>query len=504
MRALVSVYNKQGVADFLKKIQHEIDLEVIATDGTYFHLNKNGVKVINLSSITNFPEILNGRVKSLHPSIYGGILFNRKIKDHQDEINDLNIKEIDLVICNLYPFKEIISKEDFIHEEAIENIDIGGVSMIRAAAKNYSDVLVITDPSDYDLVLNKIIDSSISENERSGFAKKAFNYTADYDFQIAKYFEPSEKNSVESLLNYKIQFKEDLRYGENPHQKGSIYSFKDSKFGIANSRQLNGKEMSYSNYLDADSAFLVSNSFDKNCVSIIKHTNPCGLSVNDNQLQAFNDAVKGDPISAFGGIIGFNSELTLEVAELISQSFYEVIIAPSYNELALNKLKEKKSIRIIQAEYQSEAKPLVRSISGGILIQSSNLIDNYEFKYVTKKQPSKTQIEDMIFSWKLASFIKSNAIVLAKNNTLIGMGAGQPNRLMSVKIAGEVAGEESEGSVLASDAFFPFSDAVEMAVDLGVNCIVQPGGSINDEKVIDVANNNNISMVFTEQRRFLH
>ncbi len=504
MRALVSVYNKQGIADFLKKIQHEIGLEVIATDGTYLHLEKNGVKVINLSSITNFPEILNGRVKSLHPSIYGGILFNRKIKDHQDEINNLNIKEIDVVICNLYPFKEVISKKDFIHKEAIENIDIGGVSMIRAAAKNYADVLVITDPSDYGLIINKVIESSISEKERSEFAKKAFDYTADYDFQIAKYFEPAEKSNVEALLNYELQFKEDLRYGENPHQKGSIYSFKDSKFGIANSKQLNGKDMSYSNYLDADSAFITSNSFDKNCVSIIKHTNPCGLSVNDNQLQAFNNALKGDPVSSFGGIIGFNSELTLEVAELICESFYEVVVAPSYNELALNRLKEKKSIRVIQAEYQSEPKPIVRSISGGILIQSSNLIDNFEFKYVTKKQPSRTQIEDMIFSWKLTSFIKSNAIVLVKNNTLIGMGAGQPNRLMSVKIAGEIAGEESKGSVLASDAFFPFPDAVEMAVDFGVSCIVQPGGSINDEKVIDVANNNNISMVFTEQRRFLH
>ncbi|MBM01625.1 MAG: bifunctional phosphoribosylaminoimidazolecarboxamide formyltransferase/inosine monophosphate cyclohydrolase [Chloroflexi bacterium] len=504
MRALVSVYNKQGIADFLKKIQHEIGLEVIATDGTYLHLEKNGVKVINLSSITNFPEILNGRVKSLHPSIYGGILFNRKIKDHQDEINNLNIKEIDVVICNLYPFKEVISKKDFIHKEAIENIDIGGVSMIRAAAKNYADVLVITDPSDYGLIINKVIESSISEKERSEFAKKAFDYTADYDFQIAKYFEPAEKSNVEALLNYELQFKEDLRYGENPHQKGSIYSFKDSKFGIANSKQLNGKDMSYSNYLDADSAFITSNSFDKNCVSIIKHTNPCGLSVNDNQLQAFNNALKGDPVSSFGGIIGFNSELTLEVAELICESFYEVVVAPSYNELALNRLKEKKSIRVIQAEYQSEPKPIVRSISGGILIQSSNLIDNFEFKYVTKKQPSRTQIEDMIFSWKLTSFIKSNAIVLVKNNTLIGMGAGQPNRLMSVKIAGEIAGEESKGSVLASDAFFPFPDAVEMAVDFGVSCIVQPGGSINDERVIDVANNNNISMVFTEQRRFLH
>ncbi len=322
MRALVSVYNKEGISDFLKKIQNEIDLEVIATGGTFLHLEENGVEVMNLSSITNFPEILDGRVKSLHPNIYGGILFNRKIKDHHDEINNLNIKGIDMVICNLYPFSEVISKDNFLHEEAIENIDIGGPSMIRAAAKNYSDVLVITDPNDYGPILNRIINSDVTEDERYEFAKKAFSHTSNYDAQIVRYFEPQERKTIETLLNDELEFKKNLRYGENPHQKGSIYSFKDSNYGIANSNQLNGKEMSYSNFLDADSAFLTANSFEENCVSIIKHTNPCGLSVNDSQLEAFNNAVKGDPISAFGGIIGFNTEVTLEVAELINQSFY--------------------------------------------------------------------------------------------------------------------------------------------------------------------------------------
>ena len=504
MRALVSVYNKKGISDFLKKIQDEIDLEVIATGGTFLHLEENGVEVINLSSITNFPEILGGRVKSLHPNIYGGILFNRKVKDHQNEIDNLGINEIDIVICNLYPFSEVISNDNFLHEEAIENIDIGGSAMIRAAAKNYSDVLVITDTNDYSFILNKIINSDITEDERHEFAKKAFRYTSNYDAQIARYFEPQDKKNIETLLNNELEFEKKLRYGENPHQKGSVYSFRDSNSGIANSSQLNGKEMSYSNFLDADSAFLTANSFEENCVSIIKHTNPCGLSVNDSQIEAFNNAVKGDTISAFGGIIGFNTELTLEVAELINQSFYEIIVAPSYNESALNKLKEKKSLRVIQAKYHLKPMPILKSISGGLLVQTDNLIDDFELNYVTERRPNQDQIKDIIFSWKLVSFVKSNAIVLVKDRTLIGMGAGQPNRLMSVKIAGEVAGDESTNSVLASDAFFPFPDAVKMAVDLGVNCIVQPGGSVNDEKVINVANDNDISMIFTKQRRFLH
>ncbi len=504
MRALVSVYNKEGISGFLKKIQDEIDLEVIATGGTFLHLEKNGVEVTNLSLITNFPEILDGRVKSLHPNIYGGILFNRKIKDHHDEINNLSIKGIDMVVCNLYPFSEVISKDNFLHQEAIDNIDIGGPSMIRAAAKNYSDVLVITDPNDYGPIVNKIINSEVTEDERYKFAKKAFSNTSNYDAQIARYFEPQEKKTIETLLNNELEFKKNLRYGENPHQKGSIYSFKDSNSGIANSSQLNGKEMSYSNFLDADSAFLTANSFEENCVSIIKHTNPCGLSVNDSQLEAFNNAVKGDPISAFGGIIGFNTELTVEVAKLINQSFYEIIVAPSYSKSALSKLKEKKSLRVIQAKYHLKPRSVVKSISGGLLVQTDNLIDDFELSYVTERQPNEDQIKDIIFSWKLASFVKSNAIVLVKDRTLIGMGAGQPNRLMSVKIAGEVAGDESVSSVLASDAFFPFPDAVKMAVDLGINCIVQPGGSVNDEKVINVANDNDISMIFTKQRRFLH
>ena len=314
----------------------------------------------------------------------------------------------------------------------------------------------------------------------------------------------AEAEELPDSLTISLKKVTGLRYGENPHQKGSIYSFKDSNSGIANSSQLNGKEMSYSNFLDADSAFLTANSFEENCVSIIKHTNPCGLSVNDSQLEAFNNAVKGDPISAFGGIIGFNTELTVEVAKLINQSFYEIIVAPSYSKSALSKLKEKKSLRVIQAKYHLKPRSVVKSISGGLLVQTDNLIDDFELSYVTERQPNEDQIKDIIFSWKLASFVKSNAIVLVKDRTLIGMGAGQPNRLMSVKIAGEVAGDESVSSVLASDAFFPFPDAVKMAVDLGINCIVQPGGSVNDEKVINVANDNDISMIFTKQRRFLH
>jgi len=499
MRILVSVSDKTNISDFLIGLQNIEDCEIISTAGTSSHLLSNGISVEKLSDYTNFPEILGGRVKSLHPKIYGGILFNRDIPDHKTQIQELDIKPIDMVICNLYPFQEVIAEDRTLLGDAIENIDIGGPSMIRAAAKNFESVVVLVDPNDYGTVLENLRKGSLLSEARMSLAQKAFQHVSNYDSAISNYLNKEEG------LRLNLKFKGDLRYGENPHQKGSIYSYELDDSGVVNSLQLNGKEMSYSNYLDADSAFKVANSFGQHCVTIVKHSNTCGLSQKKNQLDAFKAAFEGDSLSAFGGIVGFNSEVSLDVAKLINETFFEIIVAPSFNPEALKELKSKKSLRLLKVKSSDTQHKSIKSISGGLIVQSNNLIDeSFKFSVVTDKKPTLLELNDINFAWKTCSFIKSNAIALVKDMTLVGMGAGQPNRLMSVKIAGEIAGDDSIGSVLASDAFFPFEDALEQAVKLGIKAVVQPGGSINDKKIIDSANKHQISMVFTGQRRFLH
>ena len=499
MRILISISDTKGIATFLKKLATYIsEIEIIATSGTNKYLKSHKINSIEISEYINFPEILNGRVKSLHPKIFGGILSRKNVKSHNNELKKYNIKKFDMVICNLYQFEKIINSNNFRKEEAIENIDIGGASILRAAAKNYSDVVVISDPLDYDSVLNCIAKNKLNEKIRKNLASKAFDLLSDYDNKVANYL--SDNKSLKTNVSQKLN---KLRYGENPHQSGYI-QINETENGIANSILISGKEMSYNNYLDADIAFNSTNNFNENCVSIVKHTNICGLSINSNQLRAFNDAVKGDPVSAYGGILGFNSLLEEDVAKEIIKSFFEIVIAPNFSHQALEILKKRKNLRILKAKYSPSNQLYYRSISGGLLAQSQNLDDKYDLKVVTKNKPSDKQLEDLKFAWKLCLFIKSNAIILVKNKTLIGMGAGQPNRIMSVKIAGEVAGEESNGCIMASDAFFPFPDSIIKASDLGIKCIIQPGGSINDSDVIDEANNRGISMIFTNQRRFTH
>tara|TARA_B100000941_G_scaffold56062_1_gene36433 strand:- start:3783 stop:5282 length:1500 start_codon:yes stop_codon:yes gene_type:complete len=499
MKILISISNTSGIVSFIKKLTNFYsEIEIIATSGTSKYLKENDVYSLEISDYIDFPEILNGRVKTLHPKIFGGILSKKNSKNHDKELKKYNISKIDMVICNLYQFEKIINSNKFNNEEAIENIDVGGASILRAAAKNYHDVIVISDPSDYESVLNSISGNTLNIDVRKKLASKVFNYLSDYDNKVAKYLENNKDTTI--IKNEKLS---KLRYGENPHQIGYIQKNESLK-GIANSTLISGKEMSYNNYLDADIAFNATNSFKKNCVSIVKHSNICGLSINFNQLNAFKDAVSGDPVSAYGGILGFNSLLEEEVSCEIVKSYFEIVIAPEFSIKALEILKKRKNLRILQATYSAPNQLYYRSISGGMLAQSQNLDEKYDLKVMTQNFPTNQQLEDLKFAWKLCSFVKSNAIILAKNNTLLGMGAGQPNRVMSVKIAGEVAGEKSIDSVMASDAFFPFKDSIIKASDLGVKCIIQPGGSINDHKVIDEANKKGISMIFTNQRRFTH
>ena len=499
MRILVSVSNKTGLVNLINELLiYYPELEIISTSGTCEYLKKNNINAIEVSEYTSFPEILNGRVKSLHPKIFGGILSKTSSSDHKNDLIQHNIKKFDIVVCNLYEFEKVINSNNYTHSEAMENIDIGGSAILRAAAKNYSELIVLSDPTDYKQSLELIIKDKVNESFKKYLASKVFRFLANYDNNISNYLNDSDE------INFpkNIEFKK-LRYGENPHQKGYIYS-NNFEGGIANSKIIAGKEMSYNNYLDSDVAFLSSNNFDKNCVSVVKHTNVCGLSVNKKQIIAFRDAVKGDPISSYGGILGFNSEVEEEVSKEIVKSFFEIIVAPKYSNESLNILKSKKNLRIIESKYKNSDELYFRSISGGLLAQSQNILQGYDQRIVTEKKPNEKQFVDLKFAWDLCSFVKSNSILLVKNKTLLGMGAGQPNRIKSVQIAGEVAGIESNGSILASDAFFPFPDSIIKAYDLGVKCIIQPGGSINDNEVIKEANNREISMIFTGQRRFTH
>ena len=499
MRILVSLSDKTGIVDFINKlIIRYPDIEIISTSGTSKYLKENNFNVTDIDKYTSFPEILNGRVKTLHPKIFGGILSKRDSSSHKEEIKKHSIKNIDMVICNLYQFEKVINANDFKHDDAIENIDIGGSSILRAAAKNYSDLIVIMDPDDYDFIADCLVKNKLDETIRKKLASKVFNFLSNYDKQISKYLSSNNDLEFPQDLTY-----ENLRYGENPHQLGILLK-KNLDYGIANSRILSGKKMSYNNYLDADVAFLSSHSFEKNCVSIVKHSNVCGLSIDNNQAKAFKKALEGDPISSYGGILGFNTEVNPEAAKQIIKNFFEIIVAPKFSKESLEILKTKKNLRIIESKFKESEDLFFRSISGGLLAQSQNIIEDYNFKIVSENKPDKQQLIDLKFAWDLSSFIKSNSILLVKDKTLLGMGAGQPNRVMSVKIAGAVAGKKSNGSVLASDAFFPFTDSVIKADELGVKCIIQPGGSINDEDVINEANDRDIVMIFTNQRRFTH
>jgi len=510
--ALVSVSDKDGLDTLIEYLDNN-NTKIISTGGTAKYIERLGIEVHRVSDLTNFPEIMNGRVKTLNPLIYGGIL-NRPGID--DEIqNEFGINNIDLIIVNLYPFEQTVTKENATEEDAIENIDIGGPSMIRASAKNFYSKTIVTDPEDYEIVIDELKnnDHSISYSMRKELALKAFKTTAVYDDRIQSYFQIDTDNSLPDTLLLRLTKKNDLRYGENPHQQAGLYSHQVlNNQSLTDANIFQGKALSYNNFLDANSALRCSQEFKDPCCVIVKHVNPCGVAIADNINEAYKKAFETDPESAFGGVIAVNRTVDQEFAiHLINNQFLEVMIAPAYDDAAIEAFKEKENIRVISVEdYQKNNIDFqIQAIDGGFLIQEDDqqMVEKGNLKVVTTKQPNENQLEDLMFAWKVAKYVKSNAIVFARNLQTIGIGAGQMSRVNSAKIASlkaAAANLDTTGAVMASDGFFPFSDSIQMASDNGIGSIIQPGGSIKDQEVIDEANNKNISMVFTGMRHFRH
>jgi phosphoribosylaminoimidazolecarboxamide formyltransferase/IMP cyclohydrolase len=511
-RALISVSDKRNIKELAKFLISQ-NIEIISTGGTYRTLKENNFQVIEVSQFTGFPEILDGRVKTLNPKIHSGILYKRNNKEHKKTMEDLQLQDIDLVIVNLYPFEETISKDHFTFDEAIENIDIGGPTLIRAAAKNFKDVIVLVDPNDYNTFICEIREKGfIDEKLRFSFARKAFSHTAYYDAIIANYFNSLCNEKFPEELTLPAKLTQILRYGENPHQEAALYKKLTSHkiIGIPEAKQLNGKELSFNNIVDIDGAINLNREFiGSNFCSIIKHTNPCGAAIGKTLLEAFEKALDGDPLSAFGGIVCFNGKIDKELAQTLKKIFFEVIIAPSFDAEALDILKEKKNLRLIEFPINNSSdKTLleVKHITGGYLLQDEDkkTIDEDKLEIPTLKKPNKMELEALLFAWKIVKHVKSNAIVITDNNSLIGVGAGQMSRIDSTKIAISKSRKDLKGKVMASDAFFPFRDCVDEAALHGITAIIQPGGSIRDKEVIEAANEHGIAMVFTNMRHFKH
>ena len=513
MRALVSVFDKTGIVEFGKKLV-DSGFELISTGGTHRTLaEEGGLPVQQVSDVTGSPEILDGRVKTLHPVIHGGILARRDLPAHISELEAHGIGPIDLVVGNLYPFAETISNPAVTMEDALENIDIGGPTMLRAAAKNFPSVAVVVDPNDYEWVAEKLSSNGLTEGERRTLAAKAFQHVAQYDATVAGYL-TEEASATESLpVNLDLSFSQvaTLRYGENPHQQGALYVPTGSQSGgIAGAEQLHGRELSYNNLMDADAAWRTVSDFAEPAAVVIKHANACGLSSHEDLAQAYVQAYEGDTVSAFGGIVGFNRTVTAAAAEAMNPVFYEVVVAPGYEPAALEILQRKRNLRVLAVESggaQLGGISLdIRPITGGVLVQTPDTIEESpaNWKTATERVPTEAEMDDLAFAWIACKHIKSNAIVFAKNRTLMGMGAGQPNRVVSVHLSQRIAGEKAQGCVLASDAFFPFPDNIELAAEAGVTAIIQPGGSIRDDEVIEAANEHGIAMVFTGVRHFRH
>lgn len=508
-RALISVSDKSGIVDFSKQLI-EYGYEIISTGGTMKILEQSGLKVTSISEITGFPEIMDGRVKTLHPNIFGGLLAVRNNENHMEQLREQKIDLIDLVVVNLYPFKETIAKPNVKWEDAIENIDIGGPSMLRAAAKNYQDVTVIVDPEDYSVVLEELKDKQgIDISLKKRLAAKVFRHTAAYDSYISQYLTEHTGEIFPEKLTLTYEKVQDLRYGENPHQKAGFYRHALKSQGLSYAKQLHGKELSYNNIQDTNAAWQMVKEFSEQPVVVaVKHMNPCGIGIGENLLDAYKKAYEADPISIFGGIVATNQIIDEETAKLLHEIFLEVIIAHGFTEEAISILTKKKNIRLLELknETRESGQQKLVSVSGGILIQDEDegQIKESEIKVATKRTPTDEEMKQLLFAWKVVKHVKSNAIVLAKDNQTIGIGAGQMNRVGAAKIAIEQAKEKAQGSVLASDAFFPMPDTVEEAAKAGVRAIIQPGGSIRDEDSIKEANKHGIAMIFTGMRHFKH
>ncbi|AIO18172.1 Bifunctional purine biosynthesis protein PurH [Candidatus Izimaplasma bacterium HR1] len=509
-RALISVSDKTNIVEFAKELQ-SLDFEIISTGGTRRVLEENGVKTISIDEITGFPEILNGRVKTLHPKVHGGLLSLRNDELHIKEVKENNIEYIDLVCVNLYPFKQTIAKEGTTFDEAIEQIDIGGPSMLRSAAKNYQFVTVVTDINDYDKIIEEMKDlGDTSLETKKHLSAKVFRKTAQYDSYIANYLtkELDIENPESVTLTY--DFHQSLRYGENPHQKASLYRSSENPYSLLNCETLNGKPLSYNNIQDANSAINILKEFTKPTVVALKHMNPCGVGTASNIIEAFQKAYLSDPVSIFGGIIALNKEVTLEVAKEMNKIFLEIIIAPSYELDALLELKKKKNLRVLVLDTSSANTDVNQTVTvnGGVLFQNLDnyIVDKNELKNVTNQEVTEQEINELHFAWKVAKHVKSNAIVVTKGTQTVGIGAGQMNRVGAAEIALEWAKKygHKEDLSLASDAFFPFDDVVRLAHEYGVTKIIQPGGSIRDKDSIKACNELGIKMVFTSNRHFKH
>ena len=518
-RALISVSDKSGVVELAKELE-ALGYEIISTGGTHKILAENGVKVIGISDITGFPECLDGRVKTLHPAVHAGLLAMRSNPQHMESLEKLNINTIDIVVVNLYPFKKTIMKDGVDFQEAVENIDIGGPAMLRSAAKNYRDVAVVCDPSDYGDIIAEMKKNggSLSMDTRFELSKKTFAHTAQYDGAIANYMSSlkadkkhQNRQTYPEILNLQFEKVQDMRYGENPHQSAAFYRERNIAPGtLASYRQLQGKELSYNNISDADAAWECVKNFNEPACVIIKHANPCGVATGKDLLEAYKKALQTDPEAAFGGIIAFNGELDARTSEEVAKLFVEVLIAPSFTEEAKSIFNRKKNLRLLQIALGTNTNTFdLKRVGGGLLVQSPDIVDIIagDLKVVTKKQPTPQQMQDMLFASKVVKFVKSNAIVFCGNGMALGIGAGQMSRVDAARTAtmkAANAGLSLKGSVVASDAFIPFRDGLDIVANAGATAVIQPGGSVRDPEVIAAADEHGIAMVFTSVRHFRH
>ena len=515
-QALISVSDKTGIVELVKElIRHNIT--ILSTGGTAKLLQETGIPVIEVGDYTGFPEMLDGRVKTLHPKIHAGILARHDLPDHQHALEQASIANIELVIVNLYPFKQTVAKPDCSFDDAIENIDIGGPTMVRAAAKNYRKVAIVTDPQDYSGLIRELAANggNVSLATRFQLAQKAFTHTASYDSAISNYLTALDsdyrRKDFPDSLNLNFTLSQPLRYGENPHQKAAFYRDESNTPGsLANYRQLQGKELSYNNIADTDAAWECVKTFDSPACVIVKHANPCGIAVAETVLRAYQLAFATDPISAFGGIIAFNRAVDKDTADAVLKQFVEVVIAPEITPDAQQLLAQKNNIRVLLVPLQTGHNTYdLKRVGGGLLVQTPDIqnIAVSDLKIVTKLQPSPQQLNDLLFAWRAAKFVKSNAIVFCRNGQTIGIGAGQMSRVDSARIASikaQQAGLTLAQSVVASDAFFPFRDGLDVVVEAGAAAIIQPGGSIRDQEVIAAADEHGVTMAFTGVRHFRH
>lgn len=513
-RALISVSNKKGIVEFAKELTG-MGVEILSTGGTAKALREAGINVIEVSDYTGFPEMLEGRLKTLHPKIHGGLLARRDRTEDMEAIERYGIKPIDMVVVNLYPFEQTISKEGVTLDEAIENIDIGGPTMLRAASKNYQDVAVVVDPDDYKGIIEEMKTSGgdLSRDTKLKLAQKVFSHTARYDVVIADYLSKIvDKETFPEFFTTSMKRVSVLRYGENPQQKAALYRERTDGLSLADAKVLQGKEMSFNNYLDAHAALMLVLEFDKKACAIIKHNNPCGVAIGDPVAEAYRKAVKTDPVSAFGGVVAFNTEVDAEAAREMIGLFLEVVIAPSFSMGAWEVFQKKPNVRLLQIENIKKLKGQrlsgwdMKRIAGGLLLQNWDYSDEdiATLKAVTKRQPTSDELDALAFAWKVCKHVKSNAIVYAHKDRTVGIGIGQTSRVYSAKIGSMLAQESTKGTVAASDGFFPFRDGIDMLAEMGVTAVIQPGGSVKDKEVIEAADEHNMAMIITGVRHFRH